>query len=262
MAQARYDDHEIDDRVFVSLGGLDTPNIRSQLRIDPNGIGIGTIVDLEDDLQLEKSVSVLRLDGYFRFNRAHRLEWTYFALDRTGSKTLLDKDIEIGDVVYPLRYRVDSEWNFRVLKIDYAYSFINTAKYEFYLGGGLNIRELSVAFTGVGSLFGASDTRVFDDDAKLPLPTLTAGMRYNVNDKLGVRFRTESFFTQINNSSGRWQDTYMLVDYRVGRRFGFGGGVNFFNIDLEADLRSDHRAQAESSYTGFLVYGVARFAGR
>ena len=68
-AQARYDDHEIEDRIFVSLGGFNTPNIQSQLRIDPKDIGIGTIIDLEDDLNLEKSVSVLRLDGYFRLSK-------------------------------------------------------------------------------------------------------------------------------------------------------------------------------------------------
>ena len=258
-AQARYDDHEIDDRIFVSLGGFNTPNMQSQLRIDPKGIGIGTIIDLEDDLNLEKSVSVLRLDGHFRFSKAHRLEWTYFDLNRAGSSTLVDRDIQIGDVTFPLQYRVDSRWDFRVFKVSYAYSFINTAKYEFYLGGGLNLRDISVGFTGVGTLAGSSDTRVFDDSGRLPLPTLTAGMQYNMTDKLSVRFRTESFFIQVNNTSGRWQDTYALLDYRIGDKFGIGGGLNFFDITIDGDLRDDYRAQAQSNYTGFLFYVSARF---
>jgi len=261
-AQARYDDHEMRDRIFVSFGGLSTQDMQSQLRIDPKGVGIGTIVDLEDDFDLPKSVSVLRLDGYFRLSKAHRIEWTYFALERDGSATLVDRDVQIGDVVFPIQYRVASDWKFSVIKASYSYSFINTAKYEFYLGGGLNIRNISFGFTGVGSVLGTTETRVFDDNGKLPLPTLTVGMQYNVSDKLSIRFRTESFFIEINDTSGRWQDTYALVDYRIGDRVGIGGGVNVFNIDLEGGLRDNYRAQTESSYTAFLLYVSARFPAR
>ena len=261
-AQARYDDHEMRDRIFVSFGGLSTQNMQSQLRIDPKGVGIGTIVDLEDDFDLPKSVSVLRLDGYFRLSKAHRIEWTYFDLKRDGSATLVDRDVQIGDVVFPIQYRVASDWKFSVIKASYSYSFINTAKYEFYLGGGLNIRNISFGFTGVGSVLGTTDTRVFDDNGKLPLPTLTVGMQYNVSDKLSIRFRTESFFIEINDTSGRWQDTYALVDYRIGDRVGIGGGVNVFNIDVEGGLRDNYRAQTESSYTAFLLYVSARFPAR
>jgi len=261
-AQARYDDHEMRDRIFVSFGGLSTQDMQSQLRIDPKGVGIGTIVDLEDDFDLPKSVSVLRLDGYFRLSKAHRIEWTYFDLKRDGSATLVDRDVQIGDVVFPIQYRVASDWKFSVIKASYSYSFINTAKYEFYLGGGLNIRNISFGFTGVGSVLGTTDTRVFDDNGKLPLPTLTVGMQYNVSDKLSIRFRTESFFIEINDTSGRWQDTYALVDYRIGDRVGIGGGVNVFNIDLEGGLRDNYRAQTESSYTAFLLYVSARFPAR
>lgn len=250
------------DRIFVSFGGLSTQDMQSQLRIDPKGVGIGTIVDLEDDFDLPKSVSVLRLDGYFRLSKAHRIEWTYFDLERGGSATLVDRDVQIGDVVFPIQYRVASDWKFSVIKASYSYSFINTAKYEFYLGGGLNIRNISFDFTGVGSVLGTTDTRVFDDNGKLPLPTLTVGMQYNVSDKLSIRFRTESFFIEINDTSGRWQDTYALVDYRIGDRVGIGGGVNVFNIDLEGGLRDNYRAQTESSYTAFLLYVSARFPAR
>jgi hypothetical protein len=258
-AQARYDDHEITDKLFFTLGGFNSSNLQSQLRIDPKGIGIGTIINMEDDLHLEKSVSVLRLDGHFRFNERHRLEWTYFDMNRTGSTTLIDRDIQIGDVVFPVLFRIDSEWDFKVIKVSYAYSFINTAKYEFYIGGGLNIRDISFAFTGAGSFSGTSQTRAFNDSGTLPLPTLTAGMQYNISDKLAIRFRTESFFIQIGGSSGRWQDTYALVDYRISKKFGLGGGLNFFNINLEGDLSNTHSGQLESNYTAFLIYLSARF---
>jgi hypothetical protein len=258
-AQARYDDHEIDDRIFIALGAFDMPNFQSKLRVDPKGFGIGTVIDLEDNLNVENSISVVRLDGYFRFNRAHRFEWTYFDQNRTGSATLVDEDIQIGDTIFPVNFRIDSEWDFEVLKASYAYSFVNTAKYEFYLGAGLNIRDVSVGFRGEGTLLGASDVRIFEDGGTLPLPTFTAGMQYNLTDKLNIRFRAESFFIQVNDASGRWQDSYLIADYRIGDQFGIGGGLNFFNISLEADLDDDHTAEMESNYTGLLFYVSARF---
>ncbi len=259
IAQARYDDHAIGDRVFIAMGGLSTPNFKSQVRVNPRGVGIGTIIDLEKNLKVEKSVTVLSLEGYYRFNRAHRFEWGYFDQERTGDTVIVDSPIQIGDVIFPVDYRVASRYQFKVLKASYAWSFINTSKYEFFLGGGINLRDLSLRFEGQGTAGGNPNVRRFSDSSKLPLPTATAGMTYNVNDKLGLRFRTESFFIEVGGSSGRWQDTSALVDYRIGEKIGIGGGINFFNINLETDLSDDHNAQTQSSYSGLLLYISASF---
>lgn len=258
-AQARYDDHEINDKLFVTLGGYKTPNFRSRLRVDPKGIGIGTVIDLEDRLDLDRDITVVRLDGYYRLNRAHRFEWTYYEQNRDGYTTIVDDDIEIGDIVYPVDFSVSSEMNIQVLKASYAWSFINTEKYEFFVGGGLNIRDITTTFYGVGTVLGVTETRVYDDGDMVPLPTLTAGMHYNINDRIRLRFRLESFAIRLDDSSGRWMDNSLMVDYVIGERIGIGGGINLSNVRIQSESDEDYDMESESSQGGLMIYVSARF---
>jgi hypothetical protein len=258
-AQARYDDHEYNDNLFVTLGGYRTPNFSSKLRIDPQSIGIGTVIDLEDRLALDRDITVFRIDGYYRFNRAHRFEWTYYEQNRDGTTVLLDDDIEIGNIVYPVDFSIISNVNIQVLKASYAWSFINTAKYEFFLGGGLNVRDITTTFYGVGNVLGVTETRTWDDGDRVPLPTLTAGMHYNISENIRVRFRLESFSIRLDDASGRWNDTSLMVDYRIGNRMGIGGGLNLGYVSLQSETDDDYEMESETSQSGLMVYVSARF---
>ena len=176
-AQERYDDHELRDRFRISLGGFESKNISSRLRVDSKDLGLGTIIDLEDDLNLDDSVVVGRMDGFYRFNRAHRIEWTSYSLTRNGYNTI-DKEITIGDTVFPINYTVDSTWKFKINKIGYSWSFINVDKYEMFLGAGVNYRKMSLTFEGRGGAL-LQEERMYESGTSLPLPTVTAGIRYN-----------------------------------------------------------------------------------
>lgn len=259
VAQARYDDHEIEDRLFVTLGGYKTPNFRSRLRVDPQGIGIGTVVDLEDRLDLERDITVFRIDGYYRLNRAHRFEWTWYEQNRNGNTILVDDAIEIGDIIYPVNFAIRSEMTISVLKASYSWSFINTEKYEFFLGGGLNIRNITTRFSGTGTVLGNTETRTFDDGDRLPLPTLTAGMQYNVSDRIRLRFRLESFAIRIDDASGRWLDNSLMVDYTIGKKVGIGGGISLSSIRLQSQSDDGYNMESESGQGGLMVYVSAKF---
>jgi len=89
-----------DDRFGISLGVFITER-DSKTRIDGENPGSGTPVDLESDLGLDRSDSVFRVDGYFRFNEKHRLDFSVFDLSRTSVKQI-DRDIEWNGVSYPV----------------------------------------------------------------------------------------------------------------------------------------------------------------
>lgn len=256
FAQARYDDHELRDRFRITLGGFETKNISSKLRIDSKSLGLGTIIDLEDGLNVEDSATVARLDGFYRFNRAHRIEWTSYSLTRNGQNTL-NTSITIGDTVFPIGFTMDSEWKLKINKVSYSWSFINVDKYEMFLGAGLNVRDLSVTFRG--SDFESDEVRVYDGDGTLPLPTVSAGMRYNIRDNLAVNFRLENFFLELGDSKGRMADAYLLLDYDFTKNFGIGGGLNIYNFDVETTKDDDLRGEMESSYVGLLLYFTGSF---
>ena len=258
-AQARYDDHEIGGHLKILVGGFQTNGSDSELRVDSRRYGLGTTLDLEDQLNVERTVTVARLDGYYRFNRAHRLEWTYFSQDRSGTRAILNEDVSIGDVVIPATYSIDTELDVAFTKVSYSWSFINTELYEFFVGAGVNSRDISMTVRGAGSVAGRSDVRTFDNGDSVPLPTLTTGMRYDVTKKLQLNFRLESFFIRLDDDNrGRWNDTYLLLEYGISKHFGFGGGVNASSTHLKAGLNDDLTAGLDLGHVGFLLYFTAK----
>src|SRR5690606_10342602 len=176
-AQQRYDESPLRERVKLRLGGFDAENVSSTARIDHSSLGIGTLLELEKDLHVEDSATVLRLDGHYRFSRAHRLEWAYYSMTREGT-TGLSRDIRIGGVEFPVGLAVDTELDVAVAEVAYVWSFINVEPYEFFLGAGLNVRDITLTATGIG--LAAGTERRYDDGGTLPLPTVTFGGRYHV----------------------------------------------------------------------------------
>ncbi|HEX6994769.1 MAG TPA: hypothetical protein VF339_11560 [Gammaproteobacteria bacterium] len=255
-AQERYDDSPLRERVKLRLGGFDARNVSSTARIDHSGLGIGTLLELEEDLNVEDSATVFRLDGYYRFSRAHRLEWTYYSMKRNGS-TGLSKDIRIGGVDFPVGLALDTELDVEVAEVGYVWSFINVEPYEFFLGAGLNVRDVTLTAIGTGLLTGID--RRYDDGGTLPTPTVTFGGRYNVADKVSLNFKTEAFSLRFEEQSGRLQDAYFLVEYDVTRNFGIGGGLNVFNLDLDFDVDDDFTGELRSSHRGILFYITGSF---
>lgn len=255
-AQARYDDSPLRDRFKLKLGGFDTRDVSSAVRIDDRRRGLGTLLDAEDDLNVEDSATVFRLDGFYRFNRAHRLEWTYYSITRNGS-TGLSRDIRIGNVEFPVGFTLDTELDVRVAEVGYIWSFINVEPYEFFLGAGFNVRDVTLTATGTGLIAGTE--RQYDDGGTLPLPTVTLGGRYNVTDKLSLNFKLASFSLQSGEQSGRLQDTYFLVEYDITKNFGIGGGLNTFNLDLEFDVNDSFSGELRSGYSGILLYLAGSF---
>ena len=258
-AQARYDDHPGEERVKIMFGGFRTQDLSSELRVDSQRYGIGTVLSLEDQLNLERAVTVARLDGFYRFNRAHRLEWTFFSQNRGGVKAVFDDDVSIGDVVIPATYSIDTVLNIRFEKVSYAWSFINTRPYEFFVGAGVNFRHVSMTIDGTGTVADDEDVRTFASGKSVPLPTLTAGMRYNITDRLKLNFRLESFFLKLGEDSGRWNDSYLTLEYGLSRHFGFGGGLNASTLNIRAKLDEDLTAGLDSSHVGVLLYLSAVF---
>jgi len=254
--QARYDDHPLRDRFRISLGGFETRDSSSALRVDDRSLRLGTLLDLEDDLNVEDSATVLRLDGYYRFNRAHRLEWTYYSLEREGSAGL-SRNIQIGNVEFPIGFTIDTDLDIEVAEVGYVWSFINVEPYEFFLGAGLNVRDVGLTAVGTGLLAGTE--RTFDNSGTLPMPTVALGGRYNVLDKLSLNFKMETFGIKFDNQSGRLQDTYFLAEYDITKNFGIGGGLNVYNLDLEFARDDDFSGELKSSYRGFLLYFTGSF---
>ena len=71
---------QVEERFSISLGAFIT-DWDSEARMDVSGgTATGTPVDFELDLGLDNSSSVFRIDGYYRFNDKHRIDFSAFDL--------------------------------------------------------------------------------------------------------------------------------------------------------------------------------------
>lgn len=248
QAQERYDGSEPREKFQIRVGGFRQDNFDTTLRVDNTALNLGTIIELEDTLDVNSELSVLRVDGFYRFNARHRLDWSWYDSNREGSVTVLE-ELEIGDEIFPLGATLETEFRSTLLKIGYSWSFINVRKYEVYVGAGLNFRDTSYRFVGQTG----EETTVEDEDILIPLPTFNFGGRYNFTEKTLLSVRWEIFDIEFGDYEGRFQDLLLLLEHNTFKHIGFGVGLTSSLTDLEIE-DDDWRGELETSHDGFMGF--------
>ena len=131
------------DRWSFSLG-IFFADRATNTRLDGEVPGSGTDIDSEVDLGFDKSDSVFRFDGAFRFNEKHRIDFSAFDLSRTGSKQITE-DIIWGGTTYPIDTLANADFGLKIYKLAYTWSFM--VRERGYLGvtGGLYIADIGMS---------------------------------------------------------------------------------------------------------------------
>lgn len=256
-AQKLYDDHEMKDRFYVTIGGFSQDDIRTTLRVDARtpagGLAAGAVVAVESLFSVDDQVSTGRLDGWYRLNRKSRLSWTYWKTSRDGRSVYdRDEDITIGEIVISEGDSVAVDSDSTLFAIGYSYSFVNLAKFEAWLGGGFNVQRADV---GVVVDVGGQAIETLKEDAKatVPIPTINFGMRYNFSERLRALIQQQLFGLRVGDYSGRLNNTRLLAEYALTRHFGIGGGIERYNLEIDVET-DDFLGSLDNSYTGLSIY--------
>jgi hypothetical protein len=258
-ADDRYDEHPPTERFKLRIGDFLIDRFDTTARFDSNRFPIGTLIDLEENFNVESSETVLRIDGFYRFNNRHRIDWTYYRSRRSGT-AVATQDYMIGDpddpeggFVIPTDSRIQTQWDFDLLKVGYAWSFLNKRRYEMFIGTGLNIRNLDIAisYQAAISTFGAEDS--FNSEGLIPLPTAVIGGRWNLTEKWQSIFRYELFMLEVGDYKGTQQDFQLLFEHSTFKHVGFGLGINTVNINMRAQDET-FRGEFDSRILGLLGY--------
>lgn len=265
LAQERYDDATVQElgRFNLDLGVFLIDDYQTTFRIDSKTVPIGTVIDLSDQLNVDTSSTSARIDGYYRFNKKHSIYFTWYGSQREGNATLTS-DLTITDpdtgeeCTISSGATVDSEWKFNLLKVGYNWSFLNTRKYELFLGGGLNIRDLDMKVDAQGSITGNCDLdsngrERFAQNGTIPLPVFNFGGRWNFTPKWQTRWQFQAFALEFGDYSGTTRTAEVLFENKTFKNVGFGGGLSTFDMQLDADS-SDFKGEITSNYIGLLGY--------
>ena len=239
------------DKTMIRLSSYKVNQASTDISV-LSSAGAGTIISFDEDLGGEDSATIPRIDGYYRFNDRHRIDFSSFAIDRSGSKTIT-ADLSIGDENYLVNETVISEIKYNLLKLGYAYSFYHSPSVELSFTAGLNVTDYDFNF----SIDDGSRASV--SGASAPLPMFGLRMGYAINSNWSVNYISETFFIAIDNTFRGTLLNYELdIEYKFDNKLAIGAGLVRSSIDLEVN-DSDWSGGIVDSYRGALLYAAYYF---
>ncbi len=212
------------NKFSLSLGWFFTDR-ETDTRFDTSIGSPGTDVDLEDELGLDKTDSVFRLDGYYRFAPKHQINFSVFDLSRVAT-TQIQKDISWDDTVFPIDTVLTTDFDLAIYKVDYTWRFKQRDNWYLGLTVGLYIADFNIdLFTTNADLFERGG-------ATAPLPVIGLRGAYEFSERWTFRADGEFFFLEYQDFDGSLYDVYAGLEYSVSEHMGIGVGVNAVKLNL------------------------------
>jgi hypothetical protein len=239
------------ERAGVVIGAFIT-NRDTTARLDANGSGPGSDVDLEGDLGLEKSSNVARLGGYVWFNPRHRFDLGYFDLSRSASRRI-DKTIEWGDQIFDIDTVVTTKAEVTIVKADYTFVPINRDRGYLGVTGGLYVAETKHSLSE--PTLGVAESR----SLTAPLPVIGVRGDYAITDRITLRGVAQWFNLETGNVGGHLRDFYVGGDYTFANRFAVGLAYNDVTMRITADKPNGYNGELSWGYDGVLLYFKTNF---
>lgn len=223
----------LEDSFYLSLGSfvLDTD---TQIQLDGDTSG-GSAVDWENTFGDSESTR-FRVDGFWRFADRHKLRFLWFNSSRSQSANL-DREIDWGNVTYPVNARVKGEFDFDVYELAYEYAFMRRDSYELSGTFGLHYTDLAVALQGeadTGSGTIEADVRE-EGSVGAPLPVLGLRGMWTLPYNLWIDASAQFFYMSIDEYDGSLQDYRVMLTWQPRKWAGIGIGYNRFELDVDVD---------------------------
>jgi hypothetical protein len=237
-----------DHKFSISVGGFAKEH-STQARLDTN-VGLGTEFDLENDLGLEKTATVARIDGQWRFANRHRLNFTLFDLSRDGTATLL-KDFQIDDELFLQGETVYSDWTLRLYEVGYSYLLAAPPKLRWWVNAGLFLQDVQLSVQDTADI-----ADFVSEDIVLPLPKVGTTLEWALNERIVVRGGVDAFALKIQDFSGVLLDIRATVDYRFSDLFSLGVGWQYIDIEVDLDKSySGWKGELDWQIQGLMLFG-------
>lgn len=234
------------DRFSLSLGAYYIEDSDTEVKIRSATGVVGTSINLSKDLDTEERVNGPKVVGFYRFNPRHRIDFSWFKLDRDGRRTI-GRSLQFGNITYNASAQVDSSVKTELWKLLYTWSFYRSDKVELGLSGGLYKLDYELDLrSSVGNSQSASLSQ--------PLPVVGFRMDYAITPKWHASLDLENFYVELNDDfRGSAYDISAGVDYRALKNVSFGLKANRLAIDAASDSE-DWRGSLTDLYRGFYAY--------
>ena len=223
------------------------------------GTSIGVDIDVEDLLDLDASSSVFRVGALWRFteNRRHRLDFSWFSLNRDGSRQVLE-DFTIEDkdgnlIEINAGSTVDAFFDLDIYQLAYSYSFIQDDRLDLAVQIGAYVMPIDVGLSVAGAIDEQGSERF-----TAPLPVLGLRMDIALTPRWFIRTGAQAFYLEYDNFKGSILEFRAAVEYNPWQHVGIGLGFDTLGINIEAEGEDypgiDLNGKVNFNYAGLLLY--------
>jgi hypothetical protein len=215
-------------RFTIEAGGY-LANIKSNIRLGGEELGLGLDINFEQALGLE--TTALTYYGLFQYrfskSRKHAVKARYFEITRKAGK-VLQTDVELLGRVFTVGTEFATTFTLRVINADYSFAFLQDDRVS--IRGSFGFFIMPMRFN-----FRAGDNQETVSDLVAPLPALGLDSYILLSDKFFLNQGVHFFYLRIGEVEGRMTDLYISLEYKPVPKLGLGVGYNSFGIDIQQD---------------------------
>jgi len=251
-----------DSKFTLALGGF-FPQVRSTLTLS-SPRGRGTEISAEDDLGLDSESNSAWVSFNWRFQPRHLLQVEWFQLNRKGSQ-IADRSMTIFDTTIGAGASTSSSIEFNLGRTTYGYSIMRDKKFDLSILAGMHIATVKATVTASGNVsvdgvpvVGGAVTES-TSTYTFPLPHIGGSMAYEFTPKLSGKLLLLGFALDLGDYSGSLIEADAFMAYQLSKHFGIGGGLKYFNLNLQANLSRGGHAEYNYQFFGPTIFGYATF---
>lgn len=259
-AYAESDMIAIGEDKFTIAAGRFLPAFNTKVRVAGEGLGPGDNVDVEDDLGIKRNDSSAYFSASWRFSPKHRIFANFFQSSRQ-SEVVAEKEIQIGDEVYPAGATLNTKLSFNFVPVTYAYTMTKSERSELAITGGLHWNSIKLKVQGSASTGGQDLDAEVVSKVDAPMPLVGLDYAYGFTPQWTGNVRAEVFWFDFSGSidvGGTIVNLRLGTDYWFTRNFGLGAAVNYFEFDVDVDSGT-WDGTLNYGYFGPQVYAQARW---
>lgn len=219
-------DSPVQDRFTLTARNY-KPSIDTQVRFDSSDLILGSNLDLEDDLQVDKSDTLTKYDARFRITSQISVEIGYFELGRFADTVLTDS-IQFGDTVFPTSADVTTHFKADVATLGLSWAFVRSDSVEVSASAGAYWMSLE---TGIAAIGGGS-TELAKADSMLPMAGLSLG--WNLMPNVQLMVSGDYLSIDDDDLDGNIATYRAGLGYQLLENMGIGVGYDVLDFNVES----------------------------
>lgn len=224
----------VEDKFVLRVGGYLT-DFKTDANVGTGGV-FGTLIRLEETLGIQDDKSVARLDGFYRFNERHSLDFGLWSFKREGLARI-DEQIEFDGNVFDIGVDLASKFDTSWLRVGWRFSVLRTERGEAGFSAGISAYEFDFGIAGQATVSDGMGGTVLqavraEDDLLTPVPTVGMFISYAFKPRLILLARADFLDVEVGDLEVSLLDTRLLIEWYFSRHVGFGVGTNSTEIQV------------------------------